>query len=218
LLSKHAAGSLAAVAAIPIAPGKSPFRTKGLTYRAVIDQIERTVPAGLEALCETLEPALREFAAQPFLASSWYDLLPVVPISEAGARAAGQLLTPWLTEAAQKTAVEQSGGVYRFLLGLVSAETIALYVPRLTSRYFDFGSIETRRDSEHVVRLLRRGTPSYCVPWYRITGPEYVRAVMEHARGDRGPVTITSRVVGTHICPVTKLELSDIEFICELAP
>lgn len=199
---------------LPTAPGASPYRTKGLTYRATTSHTERTVKGGMSALCAALPPELGRFAAQPFLAGSWYDFLPVVPICERAAELAGIELADWLRAASRAAAEEQANGLYRFLLSLVSDESIALWIPRLTERYFDFGVLKSELVAPGHVRLIRTGTPAYALEWYRVCGPEYVIAAIEIARAKRGRVRITSRVIASERDASSGLDVVSVQFDC----
>lgn len=196
------------------APRESAFRTKGLTYRALLAHIERTVPGGLAAVSAALDRERATFAAQPFLATGWYDFLQVVPLSEAGARLAGQEIEPWLRAASRAAAEEQANGLYRFLLSLVSDESIAMWIPRLTERYFDFGTLETTRVAPGHVRMLRTGTPALCVEWYRVVGPEYVITAIDLARKGTASTHVTSKVVATRRDARAQMDVVDIQFEC----
>src|SRR5690349_4733816 len=68
---------------VPFAPGESPFRGKGVTYRNFVDYVEEHLPGGRERLLAAIaDPALRAFAAQRFLAGTFYDQMPMIPIFE----------------------------------------------------------------------------------------------------------------------------------------
>jgi hypothetical protein len=77
--------------ALPRPAGTSPFQIKGIPYRGLAYLVSRTLPHGLDDLCEALDDAaLREFVRQPFLASSRYDVLPIRPLMMTLARLLGR--------------------------------------------------------------------------------------------------------------------------------
>lgn len=72
---------------LPFAAGSSPFRLKGIVYRAHCEYAAAFIPGGERAVNAMLTRSdLRAFFEQRFLASSWYDALPIVPIWHACAQ------------------------------------------------------------------------------------------------------------------------------------
>src|SRR5262245_8543837 len=68
--------------AFPFAPGASPFRIKGVAYRGHLEYAQAHVPGGVAGMLADLgDPRLRAFFEQRFLASTFYD---VVPLAIAG--------------------------------------------------------------------------------------------------------------------------------------
>jgi hypothetical protein len=200
----------------PVAPGTSPYRAKGLMYRALTTYADATVPGGWQAVVASLPADLARFAAQPFLAGGWYDFLPVVSLTVRAAELAGTPHDAWLTAASRAAAAEQARGLYRFLLSFVSDEKIALWMPQLTARYFDFGTLRAERVSPGHVRTVRVGTPAFCAHWYRVCGAEYVLAAIDLARGTTGSARVASRVTATERDPASGLPVVTIEFDCWL--
>ncbi|MDQ3031257.1 MAG: hypothetical protein M3Y87_02495 [Myxococcota bacterium] len=198
----------------PIA--QSRFRTKGLTYRAIVAHAERSIRGGMGTLRSTLDGPLATFCEQPFLAGSWYDFLPVVPLSTRAAELAGIELDSWLRAASRAAAEEQAHGLYRFLLSFASAESIALWIPQLTARYFDFGSIHCEKVGPGHVRMRREGTPAVCVPWYRVVAPEYVLAAIDLSRKTRHSAEITSTIAANRRDPASGLDIVTIDFDCRI--
>ncbi len=75
---------------LPCDAGASPFHMKGMAYRGFIRLVEKSAPGGLPGFREALADArLRDFVAQPFLASARYDVLPMVPLFATLARLCG---------------------------------------------------------------------------------------------------------------------------------
>src|SRR5689334_1319591 len=108
--------SMAAVYAAP-----SPFHVKGIAYRGAFDLYARMVPGGIAAMIDNADnDALRVFMMQPFLSSTWYDVMPFPAIDGIAARLCAQPLTRFVRDTSRLQAREELGGVYRRLLKLVS--------------------------------------------------------------------------------------------------
>src|SRR5262245_47554838 len=93
------------LAAIPHAPGQSPYCIKGLGYRGHIEYSNTHVPGGLERALARLDDAqVSSFYAQPFLAASWYDIFPLVELGMVSAELLGMPYREYLVQRTRKQA------------------------------------------------------------------------------------------------------------------
>ena len=182
---------------LPTPPGQSPFHVRGSSYLRMRDYIDQKLPGGIEAVLARLEGAeLRQFARQVFLPVSWYDALPLLPLSDAIAAVEGRPYADSVRHRAVLAAESDLSGLYRVLLKVVSPELAIERLQRTLMRYFDFGRIDgmvtTRGRSEG--RLS--GFPAPLVRWFApmVTGyaPEVLRAA--GAIGARAHVAAPQRV------------------------
>jgi hypothetical protein len=151
----------------PFPPGESPFHVKGGVYLGTQKYFAAQVPGGFEALCaEIKDDALRAFIQQKFLPSSWYDVLPVYELVRAESRAVGQTVARYLHDRAVYQVEQDIGGVYRFLLKLASAESVALRLPRMLTQILDFGEHDARVLGPGRVEAELRGYPAMLWEWY----------------------------------------------------
>jgi len=149
------------------APGKSPFHVKGGIYLGTGKYFAAVVPGGMEALYAQIDdPLLLAFIQQKFLPSSWYDVLPVAPLIRAEARAVGIGVADYLKARTVFQAKEDIGGIYRFLLKLVSPESACLRLPGLLSQIFDFGSHQSKRMGPTHLEFTLAGYPRVLWEWY----------------------------------------------------
>ena len=163
-------------------PGESPFRMKGIAYRSFLSFIEEGVPGGKAAFMErAVAPGLREFAAQPFLAASWYDVGPVVAMNAVVAEMLGKPLGPFLRARGQAHAEEDLSGVYSWLLRLATPTAVAKGLPRLSQRYFDWGETATEEVAAGHVRVVRRGVPDHLAQWLDSVSVPYIEYAMGRA-------------------------------------
>jgi hypothetical protein len=170
------------IEALPFVAGTSPFHLKGVAYQGHTAYADHFIPGGARAVAAAFrDPALRTFFEQQFLAASWYDALPIVPVWHVCARLLEQNDSDFLRIRTRHQAERDIGSVYRFLLKLASAESVAVRVPLIVQRYFAFASTDASVVSPGLVRVLVKGVPSLLVPWLRIVSETYVRVALELA-------------------------------------
>jgi hypothetical protein len=167
---------------LPFPAGTSPFRIKGVAYQGHVDYAASFIPGGERAVIEGLrDPALRAFFDQRFLAASWYDALPMVPVWHVCAKLLGQNPTDFLKVRTRHQALRDIRGVYRFILKIASAESIAVRGPRIVQRYFDFGTTEATILRRGLVRVVVSGVPAMLAPWLRVVAETFVLVALELA-------------------------------------
>ncbi|HEY3818031.1 MAG TPA: hypothetical protein VGL81_12715 [Polyangiaceae bacterium] len=152
-------------APLPCAPGASPFHLKGLAYRGLVHAVG-AMPGGLDAFCDVLDdPALRDFVRQPFLASGWYDLLPIQPISHAMAKLLGQPFDAVVRAGTIAQARYDALHVFHRLYDVATVRDMPSRVPRFNAQYLDFGRSEVTWTGPR--RLLSRlhEAPAYSAEW-----------------------------------------------------
>lgn len=169
---------------LPVAPGASPFHVKGHVYQKMFEDFEHSV--GVRALLDRVgDPAISNFASQPLLASSWYDALPLMPLSLAHARMLGLPFHQHLRDRGRWVAERDIPGIYRTLLALATPELVASRLPRASMTYFDFGNADACMLRPGLVRVAQEGVPQTLVPWIAASTEGFVSAAMEMAGGRR---------------------------------
>ena len=156
------------------------FRTKGLTWRGAREFWDQRVPGGTAAVLAACTPEQRLLLSEAVLASAWYPVMPIVPITAIAARLAGVRLDVLVRENAAYIATRDVNGVYRFLLSLVSPEIVALRLGKVSLQYFDFGSEESRVIEGGVV-TLRRGIPAPLADWMGWCIEGFVPVALAHS-------------------------------------
>jgi hypothetical protein len=152
---------------------------KGNVYLGTQSFFDRKVPGGLATLVRAIpEPELRDFIQQKFLAVSWYDVLPAVPLIRAEARAMGFTVRRYLTIRSTYQAERDLTGVYRFLLKVTSTESVALRLPRLFAQIFDFGTAESTVVAPGHVRAFVRDFPTTLFDWFAVSIEAYATTAM----------------------------------------
>ena len=171
---------------LPVPAGASPFHVKGHVYQKMIADFEASVTGGVLALLERIGDAtITEFATQHFMASSWYDALPMMPLSLAHARALGLPFHQHLRDRGRWVAENDVPGIYRVILRLASPDLVISRLPRAAMQYFNFGRSETVTVRQGLARVSQEGVPQTLVPVIAATTEGFVCATMEMAGGRR---------------------------------
>jgi hypothetical protein len=166
------------------------------------------VPGGIDRVREACsDPGLRAFLEQPFEAYGWYDVLPMAPLSEVIAGLMGVDVERYLLDRTREHARRDLAGLTRLLLRAVSARTVAVFLPKLTARYHDWGGIDARLRGPRRVETVRTGVPQPLRDWYATVACGFAEAALEVA-GAFGPrvVLISSEPEGVTL-GVTTYEL-----------
>jgi hypothetical protein len=176
----------AMVPAFPaFAPGASPFHAKGLVFTGARDFYDATVPGGMAALLKGIESTgdtpLAEFLRKPFLASGWYDILPILAMSATAARLRQMQHAQLVRENAAWLAERDLRGVYRMVLAILSIEAVATRLGKLSMQYFDFGSAETRKIGDRTVESVRSGIPAQLASWFIFAADGFVPVALRMA-------------------------------------
>ncbi len=166
-----------AVAPLPVPAGTSKFRMKGVLYRGLVLGIEHRVPGGIEAFAEGFADAsLRAFVRQSFLASSFYDALPMYPLMQAMSVALHVPFERFIVETSAAQARLDAKGVYRTMLSDSNGDLRGRLV-RWAQRHYDFGQSEVEQVQPGYVILRRIGYPTYILPWFVASQAEYIAEV-----------------------------------------
>jgi hypothetical protein len=170
--------------ALPFKPGTSPFRINGVFYIGLRRYIEERTPRGLDGLTAALDDAdLSAFARQTFLATSYYDLLPIVPLTEMLARLQKKSFAEFVRRRSRAQAVADCEGVYRAFIGRqVSERELLDGMVKTSGRIYDFGAIEYTHVRPGLADITRTEVPDPALSWYQVSTTEYLSGVLEHAK------------------------------------
>jgi serine/threonine protein kinase len=164
---------------LPCAPGTSPFHIKGIAYRGVIRLVERRVPGGLGALARELEDErIVPFLRQPFLASSWCDLLPMLPINVALARLLDKPVEVLGREQGAEQARYDVEQVYRRLFDAMTFENVGVILARFERQYYDFGDGIGEMIAPGHVLMRRTGVPEFILSWFAPMHAAYAEQIL----------------------------------------
>lgn len=151
-----------------LAAGASPFHAKGLVFQGAREVLDRNARGGAAAVVEAIrreDGGLARYLDGPFTAGSWYDALPLSPLIQSAARVRGITAGKATREVAAHLARRDLRGVYRAILQAGSLDAVALRLPELTLRYFDFGEVQVSRTGAQTTQVRRSGIPDLLVPF-----------------------------------------------------
>lgn len=164
---------------IPTQPGESPFRIKGVAWQDTLAR-HQELPGGCDAVAALLPTeAHRSFYRQPFLASRFYDVMPMLFCDAAAAKVAGVPLDESLRSGTRRQAYRVLSGIYKSFVRLMVPSAVAWAIPRLASNYYDFGAVSTERLGVQHVRGRVVGVPEVLASWYALTSLEFVLVALE---------------------------------------
>lgn len=166
--------------------GESPFRVKGILYRATRSYFETKVRGGYARLLDALEPPLlRAFMEQKFAASKRYDVMPVPALIAYEARVVDASLEAYLLERTRWQAAQDLVGVYKLLLKVVHPAMIVGRLPRVLTALFDFPTVDVAIRGGNEVDATFHGIPAPLEAWLSIGFSVYTKAAMEAAGARR---------------------------------
>jgi hypothetical protein len=155
------------------------------------DQIDQQVPGGLAAVLAFLpDDALKAFASQVFLPVAMYDVLPLLPMSEAVAMALNIPHAQSVRLRARMLAQRDITGLYKLFFKAVSPATAAERLQRTAMRYFDFGEVNILEKGPNWTLIEHKGLPRIMLPWYIPMIEGYTSVVLEMA-GAKNPLART---------------------------
>lgn len=159
-------------------PGASAYRVAGVLYRGVVEYIEAEIPGGLPAVLRELPDArLGDFLGQSFSALSKYDVLPLPYVAETLARLRRVPLAEQLRHS-NRFGEERIGKLYRALLQSLSAEMVALALPRAASIAYDFSRTTAHVRGPGEVVGIRSGIPRPVVRWLSLSSTAYIERAL----------------------------------------
>ncbi len=169
-------------AVLPFPVGTSPFRQKGNGYLGDRRFLEEVVRGGYDRVVDALpDPASQKFFRQSFKPSEWYDAYPGTQLELAAARLRGLTFEEHRRQTGVWHAQAATRGIYGALLRVVSNESVALWGPRISAIYFEFGKTETRAAGSKEVRGVRRGVPAELAQWVMFASIGFCKGALEAA-------------------------------------
>jgi hypothetical protein len=171
----------ASVSELPFAPGQSPFRMKGMVWLGVMAFVEERIRGGTDAVFAELEPAFTDFLGQMFLATSWYDVFPILALAEAAAKVLNVDRLEYVKRSATWHAEQDMAGVYKPLLNSTSPAAVCRRFANVHQQVFDFGKARVVRDEPCRIESLASGMPEPLAWWWKRVSECYYSPVLRGA-------------------------------------
>jgi F0F1-type ATP synthase membrane subunit c/vacuolar-type H+-ATPase subunit K len=155
-------------------------------YEGARSYYEHILPGGAAAVAQALDTETRAFFEQIFLGTAMYEILPILPISEAAARLMDLPHLEFVRRNSVWLAEHDLRGVYALFIRALPPETVALRLPKLALKYFDFGHTETRMESDRLCVGEMQGIPVVLAAWMQACIQGYVPTALSIA-GAKNP-------------------------------
>jgi hypothetical protein len=171
----------------PFAFGQSPFHVRGAIFKVEIARAEKVVPGGLAAITARIgDPQLDAFLQRPISPAGWYDVQPLAYVGHTAAK----LLRISFDQYARELGIDHArvafDGFSGVVLRVLSHETLAMWLPRISAWFHDFGDVQTASTSPGLVRGVRTGVPRFLVHAWAITACEFAEEMLRRA-GAKSP-------------------------------
>lgn len=161
--------------------GQSPFRLKGTIWLSARAYMDAYVPGGCRAVEERLSGDVRAYFEQQFVPLSWYDALPVNPITAAAAAVQGVATMEFVrTQAAWKAGQDMSG-IYKLLLKLSSPTAVWKRFGSIYSQFYDFGRLTFEEAGKDSVDSCVHGMPAELAEWWIPATEAYMTVILRAA-------------------------------------
>lgn len=167
---------------LPVPPGQSPFRMRGLYYDRMIAKLKADF--GLDHVLREIEdPSVRAFAAQKFAWTGWYDALPAKPICAAAVRLSGVDFEKMLTERTRLGALDVIPSAFRMAFRIPGPAALASQVALVAAQMMDFVHVEVDESRLDFTSGWGRGVPLYVAPHTASTVVGFFLAMFEMRGG-----------------------------------
>jgi hypothetical protein len=128
--------------------------------------VSRLLPGGIDQLGAAFRDArLAAFVAQPFLASGFYDVLPIYPLTATFAALLRIPFEKFLREGSFEQARYDAAHVFLRMYDGAGIDDLPERIIRFEGQYYDFGRTEVKAPASGVFVLCRHEVPEYVAPW-----------------------------------------------------
>lgn len=148
-------------------PGEGPFRARGTVLAGFMHYADARFPGGRAGLRARLgDPALAAYFDRIFLATSYYDLGPLLRAAALLAREERTPIAAFIRERARASAKADVTGIYATVLKAGSVEAMAKKLPWAFCRYFEGVGAELLATAGDGIEFRFSGLPAAMLGWY----------------------------------------------------
>lgn len=174
----------------------TPFRVKGLVYKATRGYFDKNLGVGYDALLSALPAPLREFMDQPFLSGNQYEVMLMPDLINIEARVAGVSSEVYLRSRTRWQAEKDLGGVYKLIARVAPPSVVVRRVMVLLPQILNFGSAHVTSERPSQVCVELRSIPIPLVAWLERVVVVYAQTCLEFAQAKGVRVSVLPRSPG----------------------
>lgn len=149
------------------APGESPFHVRGSAYLDIRAYADAKISGGMTAVAGALpEGPHRAFVMQPFDGQTWYDALPLRPLTEIMAKLEGRDWEASVRARAEDAARRDLGVLGRVRARASTPERMVERLQKVALDRFDFGESECLEAQPGQAKVVFRAVPQPLGSWF----------------------------------------------------
>ena len=166
---------------LPVPAGTSRFCIKGDFYRHMAETIvhlDAKTSGGLSALLA--REGLRDFMTQQFLATSFYDNLPLPRLTMCIAEVTQRDVFALTTKMGESSAERSMSGVYNRLLAPLTTTTFHRHFPGVISFFYNYAPLTVTLAADgKSAELVRKDLPLAVAEWWCLVSVPFVKMPLE---------------------------------------
>jgi predicted hydrocarbon binding protein len=132
---------------------------KGFALRGLLKYVKTVRPGGIPAVLAKLPPSVAPTFKNPIVASVWYPYESFAALLDTIDRELGRGDLALMSEIGRRSALEDSGTVFRILATIASVETIIKRSPIFWQKYCDTGRIDPLDVGHGIFRVALKEFP-----------------------------------------------------------
>jgi len=151
--------------------------------------VDARIDGGAEAVVNALgDPALGAYFTQMFVTTGWYDIMPMIPISQVIGQLMGTGQMEYVRQSATWHAERDLKGVYKLLGKLPSPVAVCRRFASMSTQMWNFVNIEIVREESNKVESYASGVPQVLAPWWLRAAECYTNVVLKASGAKNGRV------------------------------
>jgi hypothetical protein len=153
---------------------------------------EANLQGGFASFLEEVDAReVREFITQRFLASSWYDVMPVPVLIAYEARALRMDIPAYLLHRVKWQVKRDLSGVYAWVLKMATPQMVLTRLPRVFVQMFEFAEAPPIVVVGNTASGVLTNIPEPLVPWLKTSLAVYVETALKLAGARNVGLTVS---------------------------
>jgi hypothetical protein len=180
-----------------------------MSMNGLVTFIKDQAPGQFDSIVQRIPDAdIRDFVRQTFVATGWYDFLPILHLASAAAALLRVPTAELLVDHAKWQVQKDLHGANKLLAAkLITPEAMVARSADIRRRYYDFCDLEVVSCAPGVLVTAVSRLPEILVPWFKVVPRAAQNALMCFAGAENNHVTYSPcKPDGeTHGVPLVKL-------------